>query len=76
MFSSSDVEQILEVGGSVRIPRLALETLIRLAEVAKISGGRLEIEAHDLAPEAMLKIAKAGRAHVAFDLTARNDREA
>jgi len=69
MLSASDVEQILEAGGSVKIPALAPEMLIQLAEVAKNFGVRLEIEAQGLSPESMRKIARAGAGHVFFDLT-------
>ena len=53
----------------MKIPALAPEMLIRLAEVAKHFGVRLEIEAQGLSPESMRKIAKAGAGHVFFDLT-------
>lgn len=73
ILSANDVEDILEAGGSVKIAALAPEILIRLAEVAHDSGVRLEIDAHGMSAQSMTKIAKAGRGHVLFDLTAWKD---
>lgn len=70
MLSAGDVEQILESGGSVRISGFSVETLVRLASVARKSGVRLDIDARALSADGLYKIAEAGRGHVYFDLTA------
>jgi len=68
--SAGDVEQILESGGSVKLPGFSVETLVHLAYVARKSGVRLYIDARALSPDCLCKIAEAGRGHVYFDLTA------